>query len=169
MVINFSFICGSLLPVLHHLYLLLVLRVPSKELPPPNLHPEDSLRSTQNTERNDDNDLDRSRCGLNGCYEGRARVWWVVLGLVSMRRILLMCLGGGSQDGLPGEVACWEERRRRNVRRMEFVSQSSRSMSRLGEQDLAKHGSIRSRIYHASAGARLGLLEGILLIAVLCV
>lgn len=47
------------------------------------------------------------------------------------------------------------------------MSQSSRSMSRLGEQDLAKHGSIQSRIYHASVGARLGLLEGIVLIAVL--
>lgn len=40
-------------------------------------------------------------------------------------------------------------------------------MSRLGEQDLAKHGSTQSRIYHASAGARLGLLEGTVLIAVL--
>lgn len=94
------------MPVLHPLYLLFVLRAPTKELPPPNLHPENSLRSTQNTERNDDNDFDRSRCGPNGCYEGRARVWWVVLGLVGMGRILLLYLVGGSQDGLAGEVAC---------------------------------------------------------------
>lgn len=109
MVINFPLIGRSLLPVLHHLYLLFVLlRASTEELPPPNLHPENSLRSTQNTERNDDNHLDRSRCGPNGCYEGRARVWWVLLGLVGMGRILLLCLVESSQDGLAGEVACRE-------------------------------------------------------------
>jgi len=56
----------SPLPVLHSIHLLCILFSSTEELSIPNLHPEDSLSSTEDTESKDNNDLDWSRCSSNG-------------------------------------------------------------------------------------------------------